>query len=129
MRSAHQSCAFFRGLHHRPPRVRLGLAKGGGGGSGGSGAGNGRGRQGGAVGSGGGAGGGGGKGGRGGGMGFNDLGNDWQHSLVLATGSADGSIHVFDLSKGQVSSCIIYYELTFLFFIFYFLNYFRIFFF
>ncbi len=36
-------------------------------------------------------------------MGFNDLGNDWQHSLVLATGSADGSIHVFDLSKGQVS--------------------------
>ena len=47
-------------------------------------------------------GGGGGKGGRGG-MGYNDLGNDWQHSLVLATGSADGSIHVFDLSKGQVS--------------------------
>ncbi|CBN74243.1 conserved unknown protein [Ectocarpus siliculosus] len=34
-------------------------------------------------------------------MGYKDLGNDWQHSLVLATGSADGSIHVFDLSKGQ----------------------------
>ncbi|CAN0569715.1 unnamed protein product [Ectocarpus sp. 12 AP-2014] len=38
-------------------------------------------------------------------MGYKDLGNDWQHSLVLATGSADGSIHVFDLSKGQVSQC------------------------
>lgn len=40
-------------------------------------------------------------------MGYNDLGNDWQHSLVLATGSADGSIHVFDLSKGQVSQCVV----------------------
>lgn len=37
-------------------------------------------------------------------MGYSDLGKDWQHSLVLATGSADGSIHVFDLSKGQVSA-------------------------
>ena len=35
-------------------------------------------------------------------MGYSDLGKDWQHSLVLATGSADGSIHVFDLSQGQV---------------------------
>lgn len=95
----YESCAFFRGLHHRPPRVRLGLAKSGdshwGGGSTGVGGGGG-------GSSGGGNGGGGGKGG-GGGMGYNDLGKDWQHSLVLATGSADGSIHVFDLSKGQVS--------------------------
>ena len=57
-------------------------------------------------------------------MGYNELGNDWQHSLVLATGSADGSIHVFDLSKGQVSflfffldvarcfSSLLYSELT-----------------
>lgn len=45
----------------------------------------------------------GGKGGKGGGvMGYSDLGKDWQHSLVLATGSADGSIHLFDLSNGQV---------------------------
>lgn len=36
------------------------------------------------------------------GLGYDDLGKDWQHSLVLATGSADGNIYVFDLSKGQV---------------------------
>ncbi|CAN0417998.1 unnamed protein product [Pylaiella littoralis] len=115
-------CAFFRGLHHRPPRVRLGVAKGGGGGGGGGGAGrggNGRGQQGGGGGSGSGAGGGGGKGGRYcGGMGNNDLGNDWQHSLVLATGSTDGSIHVFDLSNGQVIIfifvlfCFCFYEMA-----------------
>ncbi|CAM9552433.1 unnamed protein product [Choristocarpus tenellus] len=35
-------------------------------------------------------------------MGVQDnLGKDWQHSLVLATGSADGNIHMFDLSKSQ----------------------------
>lgn len=115
-------CAFFRGLHHRPPRVRLGLAKGGDrhwGGNGGMGvaggsgmigsSGIGRGIWGGGDSTGGGINGsgctsdGGGKGGGGGGgMGYSDLGKDWQHSLVLATGSADGSIHLFDLSKGQV---------------------------
>lgn len=120
-------CAFFRGLHHRPPRVRLGLAKGGdrhwdgpggvggagvgGGGSGMIGAGGvGRGVLGAGGSTGGGIrgsgcasdGGGKGGGGGGGGMGYSDLGKDWQHSLVLATGSADGSIHLFDLSKGQV---------------------------
>lgn len=79
-----RSCAFFRGLHHRPPRVRLSL-----GGSGGSGGGGGKCA-------------GGSKGSRGGGLGYDDLGKDWQHSLVLATGSADGNIHVFDISKGQV---------------------------
>ncbi|CAB1110403.1 unnamed protein product [Ectocarpus sp. CCAP 1310/34] len=84
----------IRGLHHRPPRVRLGLAKGGNGGGARGGGGSGGGGKGGS--------GSGGKVGRGGeGMGYKDLGNDWQHSLVLATGSADGSIHVFDLSKGQ----------------------------
>lgn len=87
-------------MHHRPPRVRLGLAKGGNGGGARGGGGSGGGGKGGS--------GSGGKGGRGGeGMGYKDLGNDWQHSLVLATGSADGSIHVFDLSKGQVSQCVV----------------------
>ncbi|CAN0283832.1 unnamed protein product, partial [Discosporangium mesarthrocarpum] len=29
------------------------------------------------------------------------LGKDWQQSVVLATGSAEGNIHLFDLSKWQ----------------------------
>lgn len=65
--------------------MRLGVGSGGGGVSGGGGGG---GRS--------------GKSTRGAGLGYDDLGKDWQHSLVLATGSVDGSIHIFDISKGQV---------------------------
>jgi hypothetical protein len=39
----------------------------------------------------------------GGAIGYEDVGKDWAHSLVLATGSADGCIYLFDLSKSQVS--------------------------
>jgi len=35
------------------------------------------------------------------GIGNEDAGKDWAHSLVLATGSADGKIHMFDLSKNM----------------------------
>ncbi|KAG5180918.1 hypothetical protein JKP88DRAFT_186941 [Tribonema minus] len=73
--------AFFKGLQHRTPRMRRAAAGNSAGGSA-------HGRRAAAE-------------SVGGGIGYEDSGKDWAHSLVLATGSADGNIYTFDMSKGE----------------------------